>query len=600
MVALLARATIAAVAAAQGRVVAVSLAVVTSVVAVIVVPAQPTLAGQPDSLPQVADRLTPKKIDDLVLLGKVWGFLKYHHPRVMTGEPPWDRELVGLVPAVLEAPDRDETRRILTSWLDRIGEPAPCSPCAELPDSIQTKPPIEWIGDRSLLGRDLSERLTKVYENRPAAPDSRYIELNPGVRNPRFYELGVDSLLVLSDGRYRLLALYRFWNYIEYWFPHREIIGEDWERVMAEFVPRMMRASTPKDYRESLMALLARTYDTHAVLWSSINDRPPGAEARLPILMRHVGDRIVVSGYPGGDSTQAGGVRLGDVVLRLDGAPVESLMDGWREYYAASNDAALMRELANAIPWGSAGPCRVTLARGNDTFDVTLSRVPAPGVNRQLFAFHDLSGESFQMLTPEVAYLRLSTFRPSQIPEVLRTAENAACLVLDLRGYPENFLPYALGGHLVDEPTAFVCTARADLANPGMFVWSRPLIVEPKEPRFRGKVAILVDETTQSLAEFTAMAMQTCPGAIVVGSTTAGADGNTSRVSFPGGYRGNITGVGIFYPDRRPTQRTGVAIDVVVRPTIEGIRDRRDEVLEAAVDRVLNKRVDLGPRLMDR
>ena len=124
--------------------------------------------------------------------------------------------------------------------------------------------------------------------------------------------------------------------------------------------------------------------------------------------------------------------------------------------------------------------------------------------------------------------------------------------------------------------------------------------MEPLAPRFHGRVAILVDESSQSLAEFTAMALQTSPGAMVVGSTTAGADGNVSYVYFPGGYRGAITGIGVFYPDRRPAQRTGIAVDVKVRPTFAGIRARRDEVLEAAVKKLLGRDVDLGPRLMDR
>jgi len=50
-----------------------------------------------------------------------------------------------------------------------------------------------------------------------------------------------------------------------------------------------------------------------------------------------------------------------------------------------------------------------------------------------------------------------------------------------------------------------------------------------------------------------------------------------------------ITGIGVFYPDRRPTQRIGIVPDLVVRPTIAGIREGRDEVLEAGVSRALQR-----------
>jgi C-terminal processing protease CtpA/Prc len=44
-----------------------------------------------------------------------------------------------------------------------------------------------------------------------------------------------------------------------------------------------------------------------------------------------------------------------------------------------------------------------------------------------------------------------------------------------------------------------------------------------------------------------------------------------------------ISGLGVFYPDHRPTQRIGIVPDVVVRPTIQGIAAGRDEVLESAM-----------------
>ena len=45
----------------------------------------------------------------------------------------------------------------------------------------------------------------------------------------------------------------------------------------------------------------------------------------------------------------------------------------------------------------------------------------------------------------------------------------------------------------------------------------------------------------------------------------------------------------MFYPDKRPTQRIGIVPDVVVRPTIAGIRAGRDEVLEEALRQILRR-----------
>jgi C-terminal processing protease CtpA/Prc len=48
-----------------------------------------------------------------------------------------------------------------------------------------------------------------------------------------------------------------------------------------------------------------------------------------------------------------------------------------------------------------------------------------------------------------------------------------------------------------------------------------------------------------------------------------------------------ISGIGVFYPDKTPTQRVGIIPDIEARPTIRGITAGRDEVLEVALRQIL-------------
>src|SRR5579862_3872122 len=52
--------------------------------------------------------LTPLQVQDLVMLGRVWGFLKYHHPLVTAGRRNWDYELFRVMPRVIRARSRSE------------------------------------------------------------------------------------------------------------------------------------------------------------------------------------------------------------------------------------------------------------------------------------------------------------------------------------------------------------------------------------------------------------------------------------------------------------------------------------------------------------
>jgi carboxyl-terminal processing protease len=80
------------------------------------------------------------------------------------------------------------------------------------------------------------------------------------------------------------------------------------------------------------------------------------------------------------------------------------------------------------------------------------------------------------------------------------------------------------------------------------------------------------------------MALKTAPDVTCIGSQTAGADGNVSSITFPGGYVTYMSGIGVYYPDGSETQRVGIIPDIEVKPTIDGIKNRKDEVLERAIE----------------
>lgn len=237
------------------------------------------------------------------------------------------------------------------------------------------------------------------------------------------------------------------------------------------------------------------------------------------------------------------------------------------------------------------GPCndvRLTVRRRGLESRLNVSRVVLPEDHRPI-AFHDLPGPAFQLLSPEVAYLKLSTASASEVADDIRQAAGTKGLIIDVRNYPSEFMVFALGSLLVDRPTPFARFTVGDLSHPGAFHWTPPQILKPQPPHYHGKVVILVDEVTQSQAEYTTMALRASPRALVVGSTTAGADGNISRIPLPGDLFALMSGIGVFYPDRLPTQRVGIVPDIVVEPTIATVRAGRDPVLEEGL------RLILGP-----
>ena len=72
--------------------------------------------------------------------------------------------------------------------------------------------------------------------------------------------------------------------------------------------------------------------------------------------------------------------------------------------------------------------------------------------------------------------------------------------------------------------------------------------------------------------------------ATIVGAPTAGTNGNVAAFEVPGGYRVSFTGMRVTRHDGTSRRHLiGIAPDVPLSPTIDGLRRGRDELLEKAI-----------------
>lgn len=155
-----------------------------------------------------------------------------------------------------------------------------------------------------------------------------------------------------------------------------------------------------------------------------------------------------------------------------------------------------------------------------------------------------------------------------------------------MRGYPGDagagILP-----HLLDAPESDRWMHVTKLIGPfGQsvgwqdFGWD----LKPASPRIAGKVVVLTDGRAISYAESVMGYVADRRLGTIVGATTAGTNGNVASFTTPGGFAVNFTGMRVTGHDgKAPYHLVGVKPDIAVAPTVEGLRARRDEVLERAV-----------------
>jgi hypothetical protein len=107
--------------------------------------------------------LTSKSIDNLELLGRVWGFLKYHHPEIAKGNYNWDYELFRFLPKYIEVKNNIKRDKLIIKWINSLDELEKCSKCKPTDEDALIKPDLKWVDSQD---KPLKDKLLYVYNNR--------------------------------------------------------------------------------------------------------------------------------------------------------------------------------------------------------------------------------------------------------------------------------------------------------------------------------------------------------------------------------------------------------------------------------------------------
>tara|TARA_B100000949_G_scaffold235149_1_gene256761 strand:+ start:374 stop:2581 length:2208 start_codon:yes stop_codon:yes gene_type:complete len=532
------------------------------------------------SLIELSD-VSPKEIENLELLGRVWGFLKYHHPEIAKGNYNWDYELFRFLPKYIQTKSDVERDKLLINWITTLGDLKKCSKCKPTSEDAVIRPDHKWIEDQD---HQLKEKLLDVYNNRSQGKHY-YIGMAPSVGNPNFKNEEAYYLMPFPDDGYRLLSLYRFWNMIHYFFPYKHLTDKDWNAVLGEYIPLFLNAKDELQYEFATIQLIGDVQDTHANIWEGAGKINKWKGLNYPpVHVRFIENQLVVTDFFNEEHRGKVGLEIGDIITKINDIPVNQIVKERAKYYPASNHPTMLRDISADLLRSNYDEIEIHVESDNTTAKTQLLKLyPKDSLDTYRWYRRD-HRKSFKMLDNNIGYVTLQTIKNEDIPIIKEQFKDTKGIIMDIRNYPSTFVPFALGTYFVSSLTPFVKFTNGNVDNPGEFTFGKELKIPSKGDTYKGKLVVLVNELTQSQAEYTSMAFRAGDNTIIIGSTTAGADGNVSTIFLPGGMRTMISGIGVYYPNGKETQRVGIVPDIEVKPTIEGIRKGKDELMEKAIE----------------
>lgn len=233
--------------------------------------------------------------------------MKYYHPMVCDGQYNWDYELFRWLPEVLKSDSKTEVCEFVFNKVSAMGSldksdnikndfPA----CDSLYYSI---PSFQWLSEIAHIHKPLYDLLDSIKH----ADRSKTIY---------YYSKGVNSMNSFPteakygenpypDAGFRLLALYRYWNIIEYFYPYRkDITDKRWNNVLDKFIPLFVHAENAEEYRSTIDYLGTYLKDNHTSRQYSDSILP--SEQRnyyLPVFWDFVEQKLTVTDNFDGQTT---------------------------------------------------------------------------------------------------------------------------------------------------------------------------------------------------------------------------------------------------------------------------------------------------------
>jgi hypothetical protein len=200
------------------------------------------------------------------------------------------------------------------------------------------------------------------------------------------------------------------------------------------------------------------------------------------------------------------------------------------------------------------------------------------------FNLKRLDRKKWKITEDSIGIVNLGLIERQDVDSLMEEMKHTKAIIFDGRQYPKGTY-HTLAWHLNSRNKPFAKFTIPDLKYPGKYKWTKPYTSGRRNRKaYPGKVIVLINEYTMSHGEFSVMSLQTAPDVTIVGRNTAGADGNISRFNMFGTSNTSISGIGIFYPDGRETQRIGIVPDIYVERKLEHIENREDGIMLRAID----------------
>lgn len=512
-------------------------------------------------------------------LCKVWGFLKYYHPHVAKGDFDWDKQLIQKIDELDQIHDKAQLNELYSKWIGSLGNVEECKKCIKEDQAkvyFLRNFDLNWISDKHVFNEKVSRQLLFIENNRNSGSNHYF-----GSGGKKVYFRNENSYgSKFTSKQISLLELFRYWNLVEYFFPYKYQTDQNWNDVLKEMIPKFLNIDHDESYHLTLAELVTKVDDSHAFLYSPLINTHQYGRRKVPVEYTYAEGKLIVTKIIKNKFNEEGSLKIGDVIYDINGRTIPQMVNSFGKYVPASNSWGKITKVKNLFLFNNNDSIPLKIERDGQNLSVTAKTY----LLKDMIWEKQAVPQKWRFLDAEkkTGYVNMGIIEKSDLDDMYKDLKSATSIIFDLRNYPKLTI-FPLSKMILPEKSIYYQFNFPETDYLSKFYSAKNSIGRKNPDYYKGNVVVLVDENTQSQAETTTMMFKKHPKAKIIGSNTSGANGDIIRFKIAD-LDTCFTGLGAYYPDGRETQRIGIIPDIIIKPTVKGIQEGKDEVLERALN----------------